>query len=482
MQEIFKGENFENKEKNKQVLDFILERSNELGPEMIENYKDFHENPELGGEEFETAKKVVNYLKSLGIEIVGEGIGSSGAKGRGASIVAKIKGSEGGPTIALRADMDALPMVESENNEPRSKKVGVMHGCGHDAHTAGLMGGAKILKELADKGELEGNALLLFQSSEEKARQKESGAVQVIKFLEKNGLRKDIDAFLGLHVFTELERGKVQLKDGVQSGSSGEVDIILRAPGGHIKDVYKDPSLHRIFYKITLKLEERFKPLYEEALVASARTEYDIEEKRKIMENMRKGVEEDVKEMKKGKIDDIDVAKIDWEKIKAGYNVLPADGESTFVVRVTSPDYKEISGKIAQEIDKVVREAVSEEEGAEKVGIEIKRRAGYRPVIHRNPGVVKVAEESSREVLKNYKQIEEVMQGGEDFSFYLEKFRGKEIPGVFAMVGGANPEKGYLKCPHHNPNFKIDPDAIKDLAALYSNFTVKAIDYFKNKK
>lgn len=446
MQNIFKegGLNqIENKEKNK-TLDYILERAKELGPEMIENYKDFHENPELGGEEFETAKKVVNYLKGLGIEVVGEGIGSTGLKGRGASIVARIKGKEGGPTIALRADMDALPMAESENNEPRSNKTGVMHGCGHDTHTAGLMGGAKILKELADKGELEGNVLLLFQSNEEKAHQKESGAVQIIKFLEKNGLRKDIDAFLGLHVFSQLERGQVQLKEGTQLASSAEIDIILKAPGGHILNVYETSSLHRIFSKLTLRLEEIFKPMYEkeEALVGSARTFFE----------------------------------------GTGYNVLPAEGKSTWVVRVTSPNYKEVSGNIAGEIERVVKEAINEEKDAGKVKVEIKKRPGYRPVVHRNPELVKVAGESADETIKDYKQVEKILMGGEDFSFYLEKFRGREIPGVFVMVGAADPEKGYPKCPHHNPNFKIDPDAIKDLAALYSNFTVKAIKYFKDKK
>jgi len=474
MQNAFKEGNNNQIEKNKQVLDFILERSKELGSEMIENYKDFHENPELGGEEFETAKKVVNYLESLGIEIVGKGIGSSGTKGKGASIVARIKSGEDGPTIALRADMDALPMEESENNELRSKKEGVMHGCGHDVHTAGLMGAAKIIKEMADQGKLKGNALFFFQSSEEKAHQKESGAVQIIKFLEKNGLRKDIDAFLGLHVFSQLERGQVQLKEGTQLASSGEIEIILKAPGGHILNVYETPSLQRIFSKLTLRLEEIFKPMYEkeEALVGSARPEYDVARKKKMLEEIKKMAESNK---------NFDLSKVDWEKIKAGYNVLPTDGEATWVVRVTSPNYKKVSKNIVKEMEMVVKEVISEEKDAEKVNVEIKKRPGYRPVVHRNPELVKVASESADEVIENYEQVEKILMGGEDFSFYLEKFRDKEIPGVFALVGGANPDKGYPKCPHHNPKFKIDPDAIKDLAAIYSNFTVKAIDYYNKK-
>jgi amidohydrolase len=347
----------------------------------------------------------------------------------------------------LRADMDALPMVEDEHNLPKSKKEGVMHGCGHDAHTAGLMGAAKILKDLADKGKLDGDALLLFQSSEEKAHQKESGAVQIIKFLEREGLRDQIKAFMGLHVYGGLEKGKVQLKEGTQMASSGEIDITLTSPGGHIMNVYDTPSLHRIFSKLTLKLEDKFKPMNEnkEVLVGSARTSFE----------------------------------------GTGYNVLPAEGKSTWVVRVTSPQYKEISSQIADEIKKAVEETIAEEPGTdldkEKIGVEIKRRPGYRPVVHRDPELVKIASESCKDVIENYEQIEKILMGGEDFSFYLEKLRGKQIPGVFAMVGGANPEKGYPKVNHHNSSFKIDPDVTKNLSALYSDFTVNAIKYFKEK-
>ncbi|MBA3046908.1 amidohydrolase [Patescibacteria group bacterium] len=436
------------KQKNKtESLDFILEKSKELGPEMIENYREIHENPELGGEEFETARKVKDYLQNLSIEIVGEGIGGSG-------IIARIKGKEGGPTIALRADMDALPVQEAESNSPRSQKDGVMHACGHDSHTAALMGAAKMLKELADKGELNGSSILLFQPSEEKAHQKESGAVQMIKFLEKSGLRKNIDAFLGLHVFNSLERGQVQLKEGVQLASSGEVDVILKGPGGHIINAYDTPSLHHIFSKLTLRLEEMFKPMEkkEEALVASARTKY----------------------------------------AGTGYNILPAEAESTWVVRVTSPHFKEISKSIEADIKRIANEVVAEhlkeikeETGRTDIGnvdILIKKRPGYRPVVHRSPELVGIADKSAEQVIDNYQKNEKLLMGGEDFSFYLENFQGKEIPGVFAMIGSANPEKGYPKTAHHTPDFKIDPDAIKDLAALYSNFTVNAIEYFKEKR
>jgi amidohydrolase len=421
----------------------ILERTKELGPEMTAIYTDLHENPELGGEEFETAKKVSAYLSGLGIEILGEHIGKTETRG-GEGIVARIKGKEGGPVIALRADMDALPMEESGSNVPRSKNKNVMHGCGHDTHTTALMGAAKVLKEMADKGELDGDALLLFQSSEEKAHQKESGAVQIVKFLERAGLRDDIKSFFGLHVFTEMEKGQVQLKEGTQLASSGEVDITLKTPQGHIINVYDKPSLHRIFSKLTIRLEEKFKSMYEkkEALVGSARTVYE----------------------------------------GSAYNVLPSEGKSTWVVRVTSPQYKEISTQIIQEVEQTLKEVIAEEPGDEKVDIAVKRRPGYRPVVHRDPALVRVASDSAKEVIDNYTQIEQLAMGGEDFSFYLESLGGKEIPGVFAMVGASDSEKGYPKVKHHNEKFKVDPEVLKDMAALYSNYTVNAMKHFNNIK
>ncbi len=425
----------------------IAEMAKELGPEMERRYVDFHENPELGGQERETSQKVVNFLASIGVEVVGEKIGlgtrnkETDERSEGTGVVAIIRGKEDGPTIALRADMDALPVQENQNHSPCSKKDNLMHGCGHDTHAAALMGAAVILKSLSDQGRLEGNVVLIFQPSEEKAHQKESGAVQIVKFLEKSGLREKIDAFLGLHVYGGLERGQIQVKDGVQSASSGELDIILKGPGGHILNVYEQPDLQNVFSKINVELKDQFEPLYREkkALVASARTKYS----------------------------------------GSGYNVLPAEAESTWVVRVADLLYKQISKDIVEKIKATVDRAVQNQ----NIKVDIKRRHGYRPVIHRSDELVKIAEQSAQEALDEYKgNTSDLIMGGEDFSFYLEKFRGKEIPGVFCMVGGANPEKGFPKTPHHSPDFMVDPDVVRDMASLYATFSVEAIEHLAAKK
>lgn len=429
-----------------QIANLIRERSKELQPDLEKHYQDFHENPELGGQEVETSSKIKAYLEGLGIEIIGSNIGlnhpDAEKPAHGTGLVARIVGKEGGPVIALRADIDALPIKESSDNPVRSKKEGVMHGCGHDMHSAGLMGAAKILKELADSGKLDGEVLLMFQPSEEKAYQKESGAVQIVKFLEKTGWRDKINAFFGAHALRDMERGKVNLKDGVQMASSGEVDISLKASGGHIMNAFEVPNLNFIFSQITTRLENIFRPLAEknQALVASGRTKYEGE----------------------------------------AYNVLPATAESTWVIRVSSELYKQISKDILSQIKRAIEEVIKGNNFSDQIGVGIKNRPGYRPVVHRDPKLVELAVASAGQSVDNFQPESKIILGGEDFSFYLEKLRSKRIPGVYAMVGAANPEKGIPKGPHHAPDFRLDPEVIHELAALHANFAVKAIEHYNS--
>ncbi|MDO8443943.1 MAG: M20 family metallopeptidase [bacterium] len=421
-----------------EATNYIRERAAELAPEMIDIQTDIHKNPELGGEEVRTAGKVVEYLRSLGIEVIGQNIGLSTGEGedhfRGTGVVGLIRGNGNGKTVALRADMDALPVQEVGTNEPRSAVDGKMHGCGHDVHTASLLGAAKMLQELAQKGQLDGDVLLIFQPSEEKTHQKESGAVQIVRFLEENGWRDKIGAFLGLHVFRSIERGMIRVKEGVHMASSGEIEIKLHASGGHIMNAYEIPNLNVIFSRLTVRLDEVFRPIYEQkkGLIASGRTEFS------------------------GK----------------GYNVLPAQGESTWVVRIADPLYREISKDALNQIRTIVQEEAVRS-GLGKEDIEVVPRQGYRPVIHRDAELVHMVREAASEVLPNYQlspQSDQVMFAGEDFSTYLELLRGRQINGVFVQVGGANPAEGIPTGPHHAPDFRVDPNSTVDLAEIYANF------------
>jgi len=451
------SEKFFLEKKSRSAEEKILERAKELEPEILEHYTNFHENPELSGQEYETATYIKKYLETMGVEILAEKIGVPIDKEKGGTgLIARIRGQEEKSRVALRADMDALPIQEAETHELRSKNKGIMHACGHDSHSAGLLGAAKILKELADKKELPADVILLFQPSEEKTSQKESGAVQMIKSLEKLGLRQDLKAIFGLHVMADRPRGEILLKEGVQTASSGEVDIKLTAPGGHIYKSYEDPNLNQIFSQLTVNLNNIFRDLSinDQTLINSSRTEYN----------------------------------------SAGYNVLATQAQGTWVIRIASENYKKLSGaaqlkikEIAQEVINNAWQEVNEtkrkkgqpEYTVNPIGCEITIRSGYRPVIHRSPELVALAATGAGEVLGPKTKIsDQTMLGGEDFSFYLEKLQNKRVDGAFLMVGTAAEEAGYPPVSHHRPDFKVNPAVIKDLSALYSNLALKATRRF----
>lgn len=234
----------------------------------------------------------------------------------------------------------------------------------------------------------------------------------------------------------------MNLKDGIQFGSSGEIDITLKSPGGHIMNAYTEPNLNLIFAEITVELDKIFRAAGEskEALIASGRTNF----------------------------------------AGSGYNVLPAAADSTFVVRIASERYREIRTDVLNTIQKVVADAVARHDPTKKVQIELTPRPGYRPVIHRDPELVKIADASVAGTVDDYHRVEVTENAGEDFCFYLEKFADKQIPGTFVCVGAANPDKGIPKIGHHTPKFRIDSDVLPEVSALHATLAVNALKYFEN--
>lgn len=185
-------------------------------PEMQKARRQFHENPELAHEEFETQAYVINVLNELGIE---------NHKLAGTGVVGLIKGSQPGPTVLLRADMDALPVYETADVPYRSKIDGLMHACGHDGHTAGLLGVAMILNDIKD--ELKGIVKLMFQPAEET----DGGALPMIE----EGLLENpkVDVAFGLHVGASVPYGKIELRYGAMYGAPDEFAIKINGVGGH---------------------------------------------------------------------------------------------------------------------------------------------------------------------------------------------------------------------------------------------------------
>ncbi len=195
----------------------IQTQATALTPKLIEIRRHIHAHPELSFQEHETAAYIETYLKGLGLQT--QRMANTG-------VVAVIEGKNPSKkTVGLRADMDALPIVEVEDGRPyRSTREGVMHACGHDAHTTSLLGAATILNDLKDQ--FEGSVKLVFQPGEEKLP---GGASLLIK----EGVLKDIDVMIGQHVMPGIDTGNVGFRPGLYMASTDEIYVTITGKGGH---------------------------------------------------------------------------------------------------------------------------------------------------------------------------------------------------------------------------------------------------------
>ena len=213
-----------------QLIEKIKEIAQKNTLEVIGNRHHLHQNPELSYHEVETQAYVLAQLNSMGIQA--ERIANTG-------LIAKIEGKN--PTkrvVALRADMDALPIFEANEVPYKSKREGVMHACGHDVHTSSLLGTAKILQEI--RGEFEGTIKLLFQPAEEKA----PGGASVM--IQDGALQNPVPAgILGQHVAPNIPVGKIGFREGMYMASADELYLTVKGKGGHgaMPDICIDPIL-----------------------------------------------------------------------------------------------------------------------------------------------------------------------------------------------------------------------------------------------
>jgi amidohydrolase len=208
----------------------IDQKSKSLEPKIIEWRRDFHKNPELGNREFKTAEKVAAHLKSLGIEVQ-TGVGHTG-------VVGLLKGGKPGPVVALRADMDGLPVTErvdvpfksTVTTDYNGQKVGVMHACGHDTHISILMGVAEVLASM--KSDLKGTVKFIFQPAEEGAPEGEEGGA---KLMIKEGVLENpkVEAIFGLHINSQTEVGKIGYKPGATMAAVDFFSIDVKGKQTH---------------------------------------------------------------------------------------------------------------------------------------------------------------------------------------------------------------------------------------------------------
>jgi len=355
---------------------------------MVEFRRDLHMHPEVSFQEVRTPQLIADYHRALGLEV------RTGVGGRG--VVATLRGGLPGKTVALRADFDALPIDDEKDVPYKSTIPGVMHACGHDIHTAGLLGVAKALSEVKDQ--LRGNVVFVHQFAEEVSP---GGALPMIE----DGCLDGVDVIYGAHVQSPLETGVVGTVIGPAMATADTIGIEIRGKGGHGAEPHKTVDPIVIASHLILALQH----------VASRQT------------------------------DPLESVVVTIGSIHGGSasNIIPETVKLTGTVRTFK---REVQQATEESIGRLV-EQVCGAFGAEG---KLDYEHGY-PTVVNHAEQTELVTEVARAVVGAENVVDMVpMMGGEDFAYYLQK-----VPGTFFFVGGRNEE---LKAvyPHHHPRFDVD--------------------------
>jgi amidohydrolase len=369
-----------------------------LRSELIELRRDFHKHPELGFQEHRTSGVVEKYLRDLGLPV---------KRAAGTGVVALLEGRAEGPVLLLRADMDALP-VQEENEVPyRSVNDGVMHACGHDAHTAMLLVAAKVLSEQRDR--IPGTIKLVFQPNEETTAEPPGAEAMVAEGVLRS---PKVDAAMALHIWTPLPSGQIGTDSGPVTATLDVFKIVVRGRGGH-----------------TGFPEQAVDPIIAAASIVQS-----------------------VQMIQTREISQRKPTIIMFGKIAGGTksNTVP-----DHVILEGSMRYLYPGGQGSQENPegrfRRIVEAVS---AAHRVQCEVDVHCENRAVVN-HPGMTALARRTAAEVLgERGSVISYSCTAGEDFSDFAA-----QVPGVLYFLGTGN--EGKASCfPHHSPRFNIDEDVL----------------------
>lgn len=389
-------------------IDFLKEASY-IKQDIIENRRYFHQYPEIGFEEFNTSKKIVQYLNELGIE--NKVVCSTG-------IVGIIRGNGDGPVVALRSDLDALPLCDRKDVEYSSKIEGKMHACGHDGHMAILMGAVKILNKHRDK--FKGSVKIIFEPAEE--------TVGGAKFMiEENVLgNPKVDAIIGLHVSELLEVGTVGVNYDVVNASSNPFKIVVKGKGGH--GAHPEDSIDPIVASCNLVT---------------------------MIQNVVS------REISPHNPSVITVGKF-WGG--SAPNIIPEEVVLEGIIRTLN---KQDRSYVVNRL-KGICNGISV---SMKVNIDVEIIDGY-PCLFNDRNVVSISEKVFEEILGKenvFKNISPSM-GVESFAYFSEK-----VPSMFYFLGTGNSKKGIVN-PAHGSLFDLDEDGLVIGAALQSALAVNYLN------
>ncbi|WP_455464102.1 M20 metallopeptidase family protein [Candidatus Hodarchaeum mangrovi] len=378
------------------LINLLIEHSKELEYYIISKRRYFHMHPETAFEETSTASYIEKELQKIGYNTI---------RAAKTGVIASIPDLNGKKTVALRADIDALNIQEETDVDYKSKFIGKMHACGHDAHSAMLLGAAKIIIE--NKQYLTGPIKLIFQPAEEGG----AGA----KYIIEEGHLKDVNCIFGLHLWHDLPSGVIGTRIGPVFASSDRFLIKIIGKGGHVANPHQTidptPVLNDIYASIQKIISREVNP-FEPVVLALPKF---------------RGSE--------------------------AHNIIPSEAYLQGTLRTLNSGLKEY-----------IKNRISEIVVGYSKAWRCKGTVTFDPLAY--PVVVNTADIVEKCLIflqpLNNIQIMDQSMVGEDFAFYLEN-----VPGVFFTLGNYNEQKGIIY-PHHHPQFQVDESVLWKGSALYS--------------
>lgn len=386
----------------------IDQKAAELEQQVIEWRRDIHENPELSNREYRTAEKVATHLRDLGMDVE-TGVSKTG-------VVGVLEGGKPGPVVALRADMDALPVKErvdlpfasTDSATYNGEKVPVMHACGHDTHVAMLMGAAEILASIRE--ELPGTVKFLFQPAEEGAPRGERGGADVM--VEEGALADpDVDAAFGLHINSQTEVGTIRYRPGPLLAASDVFRITVHGKQTHGSTPWDgiDPivTASQIVNNLQTIVSRQSELTKEPAVVSLGKFEGGVRS-----------------------------------------NIIPETVKMVGTIRTLDTTMQR------QIHNRIRRVATSTAEGQGAV-VDVEIDLGY-PVTKNDPTLTD-AMVPTLEYVADSLAVTDPITGAEDFSYFA-----REVPGLYVFVGGMPPDMDSEEAPsHHTPDFFIDESGLQ---------------------
>ena len=371
----------------------LLDAVAALVPQVVTWRRHLHRHPEVAFEEVETSRFIADTLATIpGLVIT---------RPTRTSVVAELRGDRPGPTIAVRADIDALPIVEENDVEYRSTREGAMHACGHDGHTAIALGLATLLAPHA--AALPGTIRFVFQHAEELAP---GGAEELVQ----HGVMDGVAQVIGLHLWAPMPVGRIGIVSGPAMAAPDQFQCTIVGKGGHAAIPHECVDPIAIGAQIITALQQ-----------VVTRT-----------------------------VDPLDPIVLSVTQFIAGttFNVIPNSAYFAGTVRTFAPALRQ---SVPAQMERVIR-GIAEAFGAT---VDFTYELGYRPVVN-DPALTErlrdvVARTFGDETLIDLRPT----MGGEDFSAYQQR-----APGVFAFVGAGNAEAGIVH-PHHHPRFQVDERSLE---------------------